>query len=316
VNSPLHFENLDRVALPAQPLHLAIGMFDGVHRGHQLVIGAAREAAAGSGGLAGVLTYWPHPSRLFQPENPVRLILNRTAKLHLLARFGMDFVIEQEFTREFAGIDARDFLPWLRRHLPRLAGVYVGDNWRFGCKRAGDLALLKAEALAAGMEAVGVPSLVEDGVTVSSSLIRELLVAGKIAEANALLGYSYFSEGVVQPGRQLGRKLGFPTLNLAWEPELAPRYGVYAVSVVDDKGLVQPGVANYGVRPTVEQTSRPLLEVHVLGDTRLGPGSAITVNWLHFLRPEMKFSGVEALAAQIAQDRQDALDFFGKIARG
>ena len=136
-----------------------------------------------------------------------------------------------------------------------------------------------------------------------------------MGEANALLGYSYFAEGVVQTGRRIGRQIGFPTLNLAWEPELRPRYGVYAVSVVDGAGQTSLGVANYGLRPTVDvdATARPLLEVHVLGDTLLGPGSALTVHWLHFLRPETKFSGVEELAAQIARDRREALEFFAKF---
>src|SRR5262249_41894576 len=121
------------------------------------------------------------------------------------------------------------------------------------------------------------------------------------------LGYSYFAEGTVRGGRKLGRQIGFPTLNLAWEPELKPRYGVYTVSIVDAEGRTSLGVANYGLRPTVEDTKKPLLEVHVLGETKLTEGSAITVHWLSFLRPEKKFAGVEELRAQIAQDRQHAL---------
>jgi len=316
VNTLRQFDGLDRVALPDRPLHLAVGMFDGVHRGHQAVIGSAVETAGRGGGLAVVLTFWPHPSRLFHPENPVRMILGREAKLRVLSRLGLDGVIDQPFTREFAGVGADEFVPLLLRHLPRLASISVGENWRFGRAREGDVARLTADARTAGLEVVRVPRLEQDGAPVSSSRIRELIASGQIAAANALLGYAYFAEGVVQTGRQLGRQLGFPTLNLAWEPELLPRYGVYAVSVLDETGRPSPGVANYGLRPTVEQTTRPLLEVHLLGETALGPGRAITVNWLHFLRPEKKFPGVAELAAQIAQDRRDALDFFGRIARG
>jgi riboflavin kinase/FMN adenylyltransferase len=142
-----------------------------------------------------------------------------------------------------------------------------------------------------------------------------LLAAGSLAEANALLGYSYFAEGTVEPGRKLGRELGFPTLNIAWEPELRPAYGVYAVSVVDPTGKTSLGVANYGLRPTVADTTRPLLEVHLLGDNVYGPGDALTVHWLHFLRPERKFRDVAALRTQIAQDRNDALRFFARFAQ-
>ena len=296
-------------------MHLAIGMFDGVHLGHQSVISAAIQSAQRSGGLAGVLTFTSHPSRLFRPDNPTLMILSREAKRHVLARFDLDFLVEQEFSSEFAKISAEDFLPLLQRSLPRLTAIYVGENWRFGRGRLGDVPLLIQEARKIGVEVISAPRLNHDGIPISSSRIRELIAAGQIGEANALLGYSYFSEGTVQSGRRLGRQLGFPTLNLDWVPELRPRYGVYAVSVVDEAGATSLGVANYGLRPTVEQgTTKPMLEVHILGETTLGVGRKVTVHWLHFLRPEKKFSGVEELAVQIAQDRQNALFFFGKFA--
>lgn len=310
------FDGLASVALPDQPVHLAIGMFDGVHLGHQSVIGAATQSAQSSGGLAGVLTFNGHPSRLLRPDNPTRLILSREAKRRVLSRFALDFLIEQEFSADFAAVGARDFLPLLQRSLPRLSAIYVGENWRFGRGREGDVPLLIQEAGKVGVKVISAPRLQHDGSPISSSRIRELIEAGRIEEANGLLGYSYFSEGAVQTGRKLGRQIGFPTLNLAWEPELRPCYGVYAVSVVDESGATSLGVANYGLRPTVAQTTRPVLEVHVLGESKLGPGSKLTVHWLHFLRPEKKFSGVEELTAQIAQDRQNALLFFGKFARG
>lgn len=310
------FDGLTGIALPDQPAHLAIGMFDGVHLGHQTVISAAIQSAQRSGGLAGVLTFNSHPSRLFRPDNPTLMILGRDAKRRVLGRFALDFLVEQEFSAEFAGITAQEFLPLLRRSLPKLTAIYVGENWRFGRGRLGDVPLLIQEAHKIGVEVISAPRLNHDGVPISSSRIRELIAAGQISEANALLGYSYFSEGTVQSGRRLGRQIGFPTLNLDWQPELQPHYGVYAVSVVDEAGATSLGVANYGLRPTVEQGAiRPLLEVHILGETKLGVGSKVTVHWLHYLRPEKKFSGVEELAVQIVQDRQNALLFFGKFAR-
>ena len=309
------FAGLTGVALTDEPVHLAIGMFDGVHLGHQSVIGAATQSAQSSGGLAGVLTFNGHPSRLLRPDNPTRLILSRDAKRQVLSRFALDFLIEQEFSADFASVSARDFLPLLQRSLPRLSAIYVGENWRFGRGREGDVPLLIQEADKVGVKVVSAPRLQEDGSPISSSRIRELIESGRIDEANGLLGYSYFSEGTVQTGRKLGRQIGFPTLNLNWEPELRPCYGVYAVSVVDETGATSLGVANYGLRPTVMETTRPVLEVHILGENRHGPGSKLTVHWLHFLRPEKKFTGVEELTAQIAQDRQHALLFFGKFAR-
>ncbi len=310
------FEGLEKAELPPRPVHLAIGMFDGVHLGHQSVIESAVHSARRSEGLAGVLTFWPHPSRVLRPEQPVALMQSREMKRRVLAKLGLDFIVEQEFTALYAAIGAKDFVPWLRRGLPHLAAVYVGENWRFGHGREGDVALLVAEAGQAGLEVFSAQRLNHNGAPISSSRIRELLADGAIAEANALLGYSYFAEGAVQPGRRLGREIGFPTLNLSWEPELKPRYGVYAVSVVDAQGRTGLGVANYGVRPTVGQASRPLLEAHVLGGTALVAGDSITVHWLRFLREERRFAGVEQLRAQIAQDRENALEFFARVARG
>jgi riboflavin kinase / FMN adenylyltransferase len=309
--SPLRtFDRLEQVALPAGALHLAIGMFDGLHRGHQSVLQAALHSARRSGGLAGVLTFWPHPSALFRPENPTRLLMPPAMKRAVLGRLGLDFVIEQNFSPEFAAIEARDFPAHLRRSLPRLAAVYVGENWRYGRGRSGTVTQLAADARPAGFTVFSAPRLNHHGSPISSSRIRELLLAGEIAEANRLLGFAYFSTGTVQPGRQLGRTIGFPTLNLAWEPELPPRFGVYVVQVTTAAGAVINGVANYGLRPTVGAATGPLLEVHLLEEAGVTYGDVLTVSWLHFLRPESKFSGVGELSAQIAVDRGMALAFF------
>ena len=312
MNPLLQFDGLSRVVLPVRPLHLAIGMFDGVHLGHKSVIESAIHSARRSGGLSGVLTFWPHPSALFRPENPTPLLMPPAMKRAVLARLEIDFIIEQNFSREFAATGAAEFVALLKRSLPQLTAVYVGENWRFGRGRAGDIKVLVEEARQHGLEIFSAPRLNHNGAPISSSRIRELLAAGAIAEANALLGYSYFAQGVVQQGRRLGRTLGFPTLNLAWEPESKPAYGVYAVEVASETGKPLPGVANYGLRPTVEQATKPLLEVHLLQPTTLTYGDKLRVNWLQFLRPESKFSGVEELRAQIGHDRENALKYFEK----
>lgn len=300
--------------LPAGSVHLAIGMFDGVHLGHQSVIEAAVHSARRSHGFAGVLTFWPHPSTVLRPEKPTPLLLSRATKRELLGRLGLDFVVEHPFSLEFAATTAREFVALLKRAFPGLEAVYVGENFRFGRGREGDTATLVAAAREAGFAVYSAPRLNHNGAPISSSRIRELVAAGEIEQANALLGYSYFAEGTVEQGKRLGRALGFPTLNLTWQPGLAPRHGVYLVTVSGADGRMQPGVANYGLRPTVETGATvPRLEVHVLAPTTLTYGDRVTVRWLRFLRPERKFSGVEELRKQIEADREAALKALGEI---
>lgn len=301
-------EGLEHAGLPAIPIHLAIGIFDGVHLGHRAVIEAAVHSAHRSGGLPAVLTFAPHPSVLFRPDEPTRLIMGPVAKARVLGELGVEAMITQPFTPEFARIGADEFLPWLRERLPNLAAVYVGENWKFGRGRSGDVALLLARGRPLGLHVFSAPRVHLDGEPVSSSRIRAALASGDIAAANAMLGYAYFAEGVVTPGKRMGRMLGFPTLNVPWVPDLRPRFGVYLVRVRGGKSTAAlRGVANYGLRPTIEKATEPRLETHVLDDCPYGDGDTITVDWLEFLRPEMKFSGVGELRVQITRDRAAAL---------
>jgi riboflavin kinase/FMN adenylyltransferase len=232
VNRTAQYSGLaEASALAPRPLHLAIGMFDGVHRGHRAVIDAAVESARRSGGLAAVLTFWPHPSALFRPENPTLLMQDAATKARVLHTLGLDAVITETFTAELAGVAAEEFLPWLKSRLPGLRAIYVGENFRFGRGRRGDVALMAATAQNHGLSVFSAPRVCVGGEPISSTRIRELLVSGEIAQANELLGYAYFSDGIVAPGKQLGRTIGFPTLNVAWAPGLRPRHGVYAVRV-------------------------------------------------------------------------------------
>jgi riboflavin kinase / FMN adenylyltransferase len=314
VNPPAQFASFDEAAaLPPRPLHLAIGMFDGLHLGHRAVIDPAVRTARADGALSGVLTFWPHPSALFRPDNPTKLIQPAATKARMLNRLGVDAVITLPFTPDVAGIEAENFLPWLKQRLPQLAAIHVGENFRFGRGRRGDVALLRATALPLGVRVVGVPRVTRDGEAISSTRIRALLEGGDIAASNDLLGYAYFAHGFVAPGKRLGRTLGFPTLNLAWVPQFRPRFGVYAVrvSAPEAAGAAPlPAVANYGLRPTVEQTTEPRLEIHVLGACPFGEGDHVKAEWLSFLRPEMKFAGLDELRAQIARDKTQAEAWF------
>ncbi len=298
------------------PLHLAIGMFDGVHLGHRAVIASAVRSARRSGGVAAVLTFDPHPSRLFRPDDPVSLIMDRDARVAALLALGVEAVVVQPFDAAFAAIEAEDFLATLTSRLPSLHTVYVGENWRFGRGRRGDVALLVSAARQLGRHVVSAPRINGDGEPISSTRIRALLVEGRIAEANVLLGSAYASEAAVTPGKQLGRTLGFPTLNLPWSPDLRPRLGVYVVHLApagaDDHAPRLRGVANYGLRPTVESSTAPRLEVHLLDPCPFGPADRLRAEWLHFLRPETTFPDLDALRAQIDLDRAAALAWFGE----
>ncbi|MEO6001541.1 MAG: riboflavin biosynthesis protein RibF [Opitutus sp.] len=308
---PREFEGLDHVVLPRKPLHLAIGIFDGVHLGHRAVIEAAVHSARCNLGTAAVLTFAPHPSVVLRPDQPTRMIMDRPAKARLLGELGIDAVITQPFTPEFAQTSAEEFLPWLKARLPQLAAVYVGENWRFGRGRGGDIAFLVAEGKKHGITVFSAPRVNLNGEPINSSRIRTLIETGDMAGANRLLGYVYFAEGVIASGKRLGRTLGFPTLNLVWSPDLRPRFGVYVVRVSGAKSAqALRGVANYGLRPTVEQSTEPRLETHVLDDCPYTAGDTISVEWLHFLRPEKKFAGVDELRGQIARDLVEAKTFF------
>ncbi len=309
---PKHFDSLDAVRLPGgQAVHLAIGMFDGVHRGHRLVVESAIRSAAKSGGLAGVLTFWPHPSHLFKPDNPVPMILNSRMKLAELDKLRIDFVIEESFTTKFASIESHEFVAMLKSKIPGLASIHTGENWRFGKGRQGDVNLLVKLAIQAGIFAESLECLFIDGERVSSTRIRNALRAGRIEEANRLLGYNYETWGTVKEGKRVGRTIGVPTLNIPFDGELNPKQGVYCVYVSRENGEERlPAVANFGIRPTVNSLEEPLLEVHVLGECPFSYGDSLRVEWANFLRPERKFEGVEQLKAQIQKDIGEANAFF------
>ena len=297
-------------------LHLAVGIFDGVHLGHQAVVESAVRVARTRGGESGVLPFSPHPSRLFRPEDPTLLIQPPDHKALVLESLGLDILLWMPFTRDFAQLPAADFVPLLKRHIPQLRSLHVGENFRFGRGRVGDIDLMVDTARPLGVHVVSIQRLRLDGEAISSTRIREALRAGDMPAVNNRLGYPYFSIGKVTPGRKLGRQLGFPTLNIPWEPECSPPYGVYAVTIRRrDASPSHRGVANYGVRPTVESNGRALLEVHVLEEQDLGAGDEVLVEWRHFIRHERRFPDIEALKLQIAQDRETALRLFGNASR-
>jgi riboflavin kinase/FMN adenylyltransferase len=288
------------------PLHLAIGMFDGVHLGHQAVMRKAIEAASSEpGSISGVFTFDPHPSRVLRPEQATPLLMPLDQRIRRMLAMGIDQVFVQPFTRLYAAREAEAFAPSLRAYFPLLKSLHVGENFRFGSRRSGDVDTLYRSAAELGIEVDILKRESLNGEPISSSAIREALRSGDMSAANTMLGYAYTIEGTIIPGKKVGRGLGFPTVNIPWNPEAVPRFGVYAVSVTTDSlpGKRLRGIANYGLRPTVDQSEAPLLEVHFLDRPPFPTtGDPVQVSLLEFIRPERKFTSTEALQKQIRED--------------
>lgn len=296
------------------PLHLAVGVFDGLHLGHRAVVEAARESAAKDGGSVVVVTFDPHPIEILSPRNAPRLLTASRHKLMILERdLGVQSVLVVPFDREFAEQSGEEFVLALLKSAPAagLARICVGQGWKFGKARSGNTDLLKTLGSEHGFEVTGVDTVEVDGVRVSSTRIREAVGAGDFEIAASLLGRDYSVFGTVIEGRKLGRTIGFPTANLTVHHEQLPPTGVYAVTA-SGVGDSWNGVANLGYRPTVEggKTKR-LLEVHLFGLEHEIYGEEIEVKFVEFLRPEKKFDGVEELKKQIAHDAEAARAVFG-----
>lgn len=285
------------------PAYLAIGVFDGVHLGHQAVIARAVEDARREAGAAAVVvTFHPHPLKVLRPQAAPRLLTSTPHKYQFFAALGATHCLVLPFDAAFAATPPDAFITALARAGRPLREVCVGFNWSFGRGRAGNLDLLTRLGEQHGFAVVGLPSVSVDGETVSSTLIRQAVERGDLENAARLLGREFSVLGTVTPGQQLGRQLGFPTANLAAHNEQFPPDGVYAVEA-DWRGDTYPGVANLGVRPTLAQPGgERLLELHLFDFARDIYGEDVEVRFRKFLRPERKFAGLEELRAQIARD--------------
>ena len=280
------------------PVYLAIGIFDGVHRGHRALIEEAQADAKKTGGTAVVMTFEPHPMMFFQrAESPLRLSSPRHKEL-LLARQGVTHLAVLPFEAGRAGQTAEEFVEELRAACRPLGGVVVGADWKFGKGRAGDVGLLKRMG---GFEVDGIPAVTIQGKPISSTAIRLAVARGDLPLAEEALGRPYAVFGRVVPGRKLGRELGFPTANLETDGFQLPPDGVYAVLVrIGEKTFA--GVANLGVRPTFSRGDKRMLEVHLFDFDGDLYGLEIEVEFLRFVREEKKFGSMEELRAQIGRD--------------
>jgi riboflavin kinase / FMN adenylyltransferase len=290
--------DLESLRLLPGPVYLAIGIFDGVHRGHRALIEEAQADAKKTGGTAVVMTFEPHPMMFFQrAEPPLRLSSPRHKEL-LLARQGVTHLAVLPFEAGRASQTAEEFVEELRAACRPLGGVVVGADWKFGKGRAGDVGLLKRMG---GFEVDGIPAVTIQGKPISSTAIRLAVARGDLPLAEEALGRPYAVFGRVVPGRKLGRELGCPTANIETDGFQLPPDGVYAVRVrIGEKTFA--GVANLGVRPTVSRGDKRMLEVHLLAFEGDLYGLEIEVEFLRFLREEKKFGSMEELRAQIGRD--------------
>lgn len=299
---------LDGATVPASLRDgvVALGNFDGFHLGHQAVVGRALERARANGRPAIVATFDPHPARLFRPDLPPFALTTRDQKLDLFAGFGIDATVVLRFDRELAAHSAGDFV---RDQLAAMIGASVvvsGADFTFGVQRSGDTAALARIGAAHGIAAEVVAAVGDAGGIVSSTRIRDALGAGDPNAAMTLLTRPFTIRGQVEHGAKLGRTLGFPTANVVLGDYLRPAYGVYAVRVRLDDGSLVDGVANLGVRPMIVPAVE-LLEVNLFDWSGDLYGRTIGVELHHFLRPEWKLDGLDALTRQIAADCAEAM---------
>ena len=287
---------------------IAIGNFDGIHRGHQAVIAEAQKIAEDLGTPFAVMTFEPHPRRFFQPDlDPFRLTSFRV-KARLIETLGVDILFAQPFNRRFSQLSADDFVEAVLKDALTARHVVVGRDFHFGKKRGGTLEMLVEAGNKAGFGVTTLSAVTgNSGEAYSSTLVRQYLGTGNVTRAAMLLGRYWEIEGRIRRGRQLGRTIGFPTANLALGEILRSAYGVYAVRVaLEDAAGWRPGVANIGVRPTVEGDAEPLLEVNLFDFEGDIYGRHARVALIDFIRPEQKFDGLDALKTQIAADCETA----------
>lgn len=285
-----------------RPVALTIGNFDGVHIGHQAMLARLGDAARARQSVAGVLTFEPHPRELFAPAAAPTRLTSLREKLELLRAYGVEHVHVQRFSRAFAALSPADFV---RRILVDALGVrwvLVGDDFRFGARRAGDIAMLDRAAREHGFDVAAMPSVNLGDARVSSSAVRDALARGDLARARMLLGRPYSISGRVVHGDKLGRELGFATANVQLKHNRPPLAGIFAVRVHGVAERERHGVASLGVRPTVKSDGRATLEVHLFEYSGDLYRRHLRVEFIQKIRDEATYPDLDALKAQIARD--------------
>ena len=289
---------------------LTIGNFDGVHLGHRALLKRLTDAAKTEDLLPTVVTFEPHPREYFAPDSaPARLSTLRE-KLEMIADAGVEAAYVGHFNKRFSALSAEEFIERILVGCLRVKHLIIGDDFCFGADRRGDFALLQQSGRHFGFRIDAMGSVTLNGERASSSAVRNALAAGRMEHAAHLLGRSYSIDGRVVHGEKMGRQLGFATANIRIKHDKPPLTGVFAVEVHGLADGPHPGVANLGVRPSVDRVSRPILEVHLLDFAADLYGRHLSVRFLHKLRNEVHFPDFAALKAQIAQDVRDTRLYF------
>jgi riboflavin kinase/FMN adenylyltransferase len=307
----IHFPDDARPARWKQPV-LALGNFDGVHRGHQKILDRLRRVGIEHGAASIVMTFDPHPPRVVRPDKAPPLLMTKAQKLEALAAAGVQGAAIVRFTPELSRWDPETFVRTVLVDWLHVSEVWVGANFLFGHDRSGNFTLLRSLGAAFGFKAEKIDPVRYKDFVVSSTRIRRLIGEGRVDESGALLGHQYFIDGVVVEGDRRGRTIGFPTANLATENELLPPHGVYATTTTIE-GVVHASISNIGVRPTVDASGRTTIETHIFDLTRDLYGASIRVGFVQRLRDERAFDSLDALKTQIAADCGRARVLFDRL---
>jgi riboflavin kinase/FMN adenylyltransferase len=291
---------------------LALGNFDGLHRGHMKIIDRVRRRAGERAGTPAAMTFEPHPPRVLRPDKAPPLLMTAAQKIEALARSGMQGVAVVRFTEDLSRWDPEAFVRTVLVEWLHVAEVWVGANFLFGHERAGTFTVLRSLGARYGFRAEKIDPVRYKDFVVSSTRIRRLLAEARVDEAGALLGHHYFIDGVVTRGAGRGRELGFPTANIATPNELVPPPGVYATTVTID-GILHPSITNIGMRPTFGDVEHPVIETHVFDFDRDLYDARVRLSFVQRMRDERAFPDVDALRAQIEADCRSARRLFGRI---
>ena len=289
-----------------------IGNFDGIHLGHQAVIGQLAEKAADLSLPSVLISFEPQPMEFFLPDKAPARLTRLREKLQVLRRFSVDMLLCLRFNRQLAALTAEEFIQQILVQALRVRFLVVGDDFRFGKNRAGDFTMLQAAGEQYDFQVVHMHTFSVDGERVSSTRIRDALQAGDLQYADRLLGREYRMSGRVAHGKKLGRELGFPTANIDVHRRATPLQGIFIVEVFGLQGEPLQGVASLGTRPTVDGT-KVLLEVYIFDFDREIYGEYLQVSFLKKLRDEVKYTTLEALKLQIQKDVDEAKDYFSSL---
>jgi len=291
---------------------LALGNFDGLHRGHRKILDRLQRVARERRATSVVMTFDPHPPRIVRPDKAPPLLMTKAQKLEGLAQAGVDGAAIVRFTHELSQWEPETFVRTVLVEWMRVSEVWVGANFLFGHDRSGNFSLLRTLGARYGFKAEKIDPVRYKDFVVSSTRVRRLVSEARVDEAAALLGHAYVVDGVVVRGEQRGRTIGFPTANLCTENELVPPHGVYATSAILD-GIVMPSVTNIGTRPTVDASGRTSIETHIFDLDRDLYGAPLRLAFVQRLRDERAFESLDLLKSQIAADCARARVLFDRL---